>query len=330
MLRLLAAMGCALLLTQAPARADPDPAFATAARMRRGVNVLGYDGLWTGASNAPFRMGDFDVIRRAGFDHVRINLFGFRFMDPALRLDATMLNQLDAVLDRAIAAGLVPVVDEHDYVACQADPAGCTVKLKAFWRQISARYAGRYPEAVFEILNEPGGGMTSDAWNALAAQVLAEIRLGNPGRTVVVAAINAEDPHAVSRLALPERDRNIIVTVHYYKPFLFTYQGAPWSPELAALHDIPWGTPDEVAQVEADLRIVDDWANAARRPVYLGEFGVFEGAPPDARVRWLQAVSRAAERRGWSWAYWQFDHDFALFDRGKDAWVKPVLDAVMR
>ena len=43
----------------------------------------------------------------------------------------------------------------------------------------------------------------------------------------------------LDKLDLPEEERNLIVTVHYYKPFTFTHQGAAF----AGLKDrtgVPW------------------------------------------------------------------------------------------
>lgn len=309
--------------------ADEDPAFATAQRMGRGVNVLGFDGIWDGGTDAPFRLSTFLVLREAGFRHVRINLFGFKYMDADHVIAPQVLDDLDRVLDASIAAGLVPVIDQHDLELCQIEPERCAAPLLAFWKQVSERYAGRYPEAVFEILNEPGGTMTSDEWNALSGDVLALIRKTNPARTVIVAALNSENPTSIEVLALPVADRNIIVTVHYYKPFLFTHQGAPWSPDLAALPVTDWGTPAEKVVVESDLQVIAQWAKAQRRPVYLGEFGVYEAAPMAARARYAGFLARAAESLGWPWAYWQFDHDFALFDMDTQTFVPEILRALI-
>lgn len=48
---------------------------------------------------------------------------------------------------------------------------------------------------------------------------------------------------------------------------------------------------------------------------------------PD-RVAWTASVARAAERRGWPWAYWQFTGDFVLYDLQRDEWVRPILEAL--
>ena len=320
--------GLALLQGSASSRAE-DRAVEVARRMGRGVNILGYDGIWDGHADAPFRLSSLKMIHDAGFGHVRINLFGFKHMDASNRLNETTLESLDTVLDRSIKAGLVPVLDEHDYSQCQDDPEACATKLKAFWNQISARYVGRFPSAVFEILNEPGGAMAPDRWNRLFLDVLNEIRASNPDRTVVVAALNSDDPGTVTALDLPPGDRNIIITVHYYKPFEFTHQGAPWSPRVAGLHDIGWGGAEDEKRIADDFAVVDRWARSVRRPVYLGEFGVYDRAPILARARYLAFVARTAERLGWTWAYWQFDHDFALFDTAQERWIAPILSALI-
>jgi endoglucanase len=40
-------------------------------------------------------------------------------------------------------------------------------------------------------------------------------------------------------------------------------------------------------------------------------------------------VVRAAELRGFSWAWWQFDGDFVLWDFSKPGWVEPILNALI-
>ena len=63
--------------------------------------------------------------------------------------------------------------------------------------------------------------------------------------------------------------------------------------------------------------------------MHLGEFGAYDKAPMDSRARYTAAVARAAERLGWSWAYWQFDSDFVVYDIDKDAWVEPLRKALI-
>lgn len=297
-------------------------------RLGRGINILGYDGVWEGHLNAPFRLANFTAIRDAGFSHVRINFFGFRHMDSANALDEAVLRQLDFVIEQALARKLVPIVDEHDTDLCQRDVGACAEKLKAFWRQIAARYAGKYPSLVFEVLNEPGGHMTSAEWNSLLGECLGIIRASNPARSVIVAALNTDEA-PIDQLALPADDRRLIVTFHYYTPIRFTHQGAPWSPAFSEIGPLSWGTAEDEARVTADFEKVRLWSEKEGRPIYLGEFGAYERAPSDSRTRYLSFVARSAERYGWAWAYWQFDHDFAAFDSVRQAWKPDILRAII-
>ncbi|MGX1321555.1 endoglucanase [Bradyrhizobium sp. USDA 377] len=297
-------------------------------KLGRGINILGYDGIWEGGQNAPFRLDNLTAIKKAGFAHVRINFFGFKFMGPGNVLDEIVLRRLDAVIEEVLARNLIPVLDEHDTHVCQRDVAGCAEKLKAFWRQIAERYTGKYPKLIFEVLNEPGGQMTSAEWNSLLNECLGIIRRTNPARPVIAAVLNTDD-NPVDELALPADDRNLIVTFHYYAPLRFTHQGAPWSPTFSRIGPLDWGSQDDEARAAADFKKMSLWAEKERRPVYLGEFGVYERAPSDSRTRYLSYVARSADRLGWSWAYWQFDHDFAAFDSARQAWKPDILRAMI-
>ncbi len=35
------------------------------------------------------------------------------------------------------------------------------------------------------------------------------------------------------------------------------------------------------------------------------------------------------QKLGWSWAYWQFDSDFVLYDVKNDRWIEWVRDALV-
>lgn len=312
------------------ANADDAAAFEAIKRLGPGVNILGYDGLWEGAENAPFRVSDFALIREAGFGHVRVNFFGLKYMDADGRLDPLVLARLDKVVDLVARNGLRLVLDQHDNRLCQSSPDLCEAKLTAFWRQIAARYAGREPHMIYEILNEPGGAMSAAVWNRTLLAALQAIRAVDAERIVVVAALNAGRDDDIDQLTLPSDDRRLVVTLHYYRPMTFTHQGAPWSPAFAALHDVDWGSPQSRAEVVRDLTWARDWASERRRPIYLGEFGVYDKAPAAARAAWSAHIAGTADRFGWAWAYWQFDHDFALFNSATHSWNPSLLRVLMR
>ncbi|MBV9931988.1 MAG: glycoside hydrolase family 5 protein [Alphaproteobacteria bacterium] len=298
--------------------------------LNRGINILGYDPIWRDPAKARFQVRHFAAIRRGGFDFVRVNLQAFRHMDAANRLDGAWLKRLDWVVANATAAGLSVILDEHDFNACSDDPALCRVRLGAFWSQVAPRYRRAPRSVLFELLNEPHGKLDAAAWNGLLEEMLAIVRRTNPTRTVVVGPTQWNSLAELDSLRLPASDRNILVTYHYYEPFRFTHQGASWA-KLTDVHGISWGGAEDRARLDADFDRARDWSRRTGRPLLLGEFGAYDrsGTPIALRAAYTAAVARAAERRGFAWAYWQFDSDFVAWDMQADGWVGPIRDALI-
>ena len=72
------------------------------------------------------------------------------------------------------------------------------------------------------------------------------LRTGSDGALSVLADAGATVSFEVDHLdslELPEADRNLVVTFHYYAPFAFTHQGASWVQELKNTSGVTWGTP---------------------------------------------------------------------------------------
>jgi endoglucanase len=299
-------------------------------RMGRGVNVLSNDPVWSGGAGARFAPDDFKLIRAAGFRTIRIVLYAFPHMDDNDRLDPAWLQRLDTMLNAAIAQDLTVILDEHDDNKCALDVDRCRRMLSAFWSQIGVRYADAPSRVVFEILNEPHGALNAQSWNELVRESLGVIRRSNPTRNVLVGTVEYDRARNLAVLDLPDEDRHLIVTVHYYDPVRFTHQGASWMPpEIRDGADIHWGSPEELAALAQAFDAMKAWSISHDRPLFLGEFGAYERAPLEDRVRWTCLVARSAEREGFSWAYWQFDPDFRLYDFAHRSWVKPILMALI-
>ncbi len=49
------------------------------------------------------------------------------------------------------------------------DPAANRDRFVGLWKQVAERYRGQPDRVAFELLNEPNGALTADAWNAMSA-----------------------------------------------------------------------------------------------------------------------------------------------------------------
>jgi endoglucanase len=307
-----------------------DP-FVQIKRLGRGVNILGYDPIWQDFHKARFKERHFKLIHDAGFQSVRINLHALQLLRAAngYKLDDAWLQTLDWAVKEALANNLMVILDLHNYNDVAKDPQRYKPRFLAYWKQIAAHFQDAPDTVLFELLNEPNRKLTPELWNEFLSEVLPIIRATNPTRTLVIGPPYWNSIDHLDDLVLPEDDRNIIVTVHYYQPMRFTHQGAPWQKETVHLSGVTWGSAEEKARVEQDFARVQNWSLQHHRPILLGEFGAYEKAPMESRARYVECVARTAESLGWAWAYWQFDDDFIVYDMDKDRWVEPILKALI-
>ncbi|MDR3526961.1 MAG: glycoside hydrolase family 5 protein [Rhizomicrobium sp.] len=333
--KILAATGAFLFLFSAGLAAPkagaafvPIDPFAQTAEMGRGVNVLGYDPVWSDPAKGRFTPAMFKTIHDAGFSNVRIVLQTFARLDANNKLDPVWLKTLDTMVNAALEQGLTVVLDEHDYELCAKSAEGCRTKVKAVWGQLAPHFKDAPNKVLFELLNEPNGAITPQVWQVLSREFLAVVRQTNPTRNVLIGGPYWNNLEGLPWLKLPEEDRHLIAVLHYYLPRPFTHQGAAWDPVNTDL-GVTWGTESERQVMEEELYVAKTWSDANNRPIFLGEFGAYDKGPMESRAQWTAAVARNAEKYGFAWAYWQFDSDFLLYDFSKPGWVKPILGALI-
>jgi len=313
--------------------ADPWDPFTLNARLGRGVNLgnaleAPNEGEWGVTLYEEY----FVLIEQGGFTSVRIPIrwSAHAATEAPYAIEPAFFERIDWAVEQALSRGLLAVINMHHYEEMFTDPQTERDRFLALWRQIAEHYQNYPPELLFEILNEPHDPITPSLWNALLAEALAVIRETNPTRAVVVGPVNWNNVNALGSLQLPEDDRHLIATFHYYEPFRFTHQGAEWVNGADAWLGTTWeGTEAQTRTVVTHLDRAAEWGRTHNRPVYLGEFGAYSKADLDSRVRWTAFVARTAEERDISWAYWEFCAGFGVFDRTGERWNEPLLRALV-
>jgi endoglucanase len=300
-------------------------------RLGKGVNVLGYDyAFWKDYTKGRFKEQYFQMIKDAGFSSIRVNLAAFSYMDTDYKFTQHWLETLDWVIKKSLEAKLMVILDMHEYTAMADDPIGKKEIFLSVWKQLALRYKDQPTDVLFEILNEPNQKLTVELWNTYLAEAVKIIRETNPVRTLIIGPGNWNGIESLNTLVLPTEDKNIIVTVHFYHPMRFTHQGAPWSKETKDSVGIKWvGSKDEINDLETKLKVAADWSIANNRPIFLGEFGAYDKGDMGSRAIYTAKVARTAEKLGFSWAYWQFDSDFIVYNIDKKCWVEPILNALI-
>ena len=338
---------------------------AQAARLGRGVNLGNAlegpeEGAWGMVIEEPF----FGLIREAGFDTVRVPIRWSAHAQeaPPYTVDPVFFERVDWVIEQSLAHDLNVAINVHHYDELFAAPEEHAERFVAIWEQIARRYRDLPDGVYFELLNEPHDRLDVARWNALLAETIAVIREIDTVHTLIVGSAEWNSIANLRTLVLPEGEDNVIATVHYYDPFLFTHQGAEWvGPEIGTL-GVTWpGPPDEEVELIPEARqvewvrlwfmrynqtrgsqnpaspdlivsafdMVQEWSEAHGVPVWLGEFGAYSTADMASRARWTATVRQEAEARGIPWAYWEFGAGFGVYDRDAGAWREPLLEALI-
>ena len=280
----------------------------------------------------PIAAGDFADIAAQGFETVRLPA---RFSNhagtaPPYAIDPAFMDRVEQVVDSARAAGLRVILDLHHYEDPQgnifADPAGQATRFAALWTQVAERFRNKDAMVWFELLNEPHGSLTHANLRSVLDPALREVRATNPTRPVVIGGESWSGINSLATVPLPD-DAYLVVTFHYYDPFNFTHQGAPWvTPALPTGIAFPRGS--DAASLAASVDKARDFIARTGRPLFLGEYGAYEGIPLAQRVTWYGAVHDAFAAAGVDGCAWAYTNTMPLRDPATGAWIAPLLDAI--
>ena len=273
----------------------------------------------------------FEKIKQAGFTAVRLPTKFSAHADQTApyKLERTFILRIDWAIQQAKKNGLAIIVDLHHYDELFKDPPAHVERWLGLWAQIAERYKNQPESVIFELLNEPHEKL-EPYWNEYLARGLEVVRKTNPTRAVIVGPNGWNNSDQLPSLRLPD-DPNLIVTFHNYTPFEFTHQGAEWWADGAKHLGTPWnGSESDKQVVVRQIEKASSYGQANNRPIFMGEFGAYNKAELQARVRWTRFTRETAEARGVSWGYWEFASGFGAFDKIRDEWRKPLLEALVK
>lgn len=315
--------------------ADRNPTvFEVNKRLGRGINLgnaleAPKEGQWGVTLQEEY----FKLIKQAVFESVRIPIkwSAHALQQKPYTIDANFFERVDWAVRKALSNRLYVVINMHHYDEIYDDPERHLERFVSMWQQIAEHYKDQSEAVLFELLNEPCKKLDDKIWNQLIADTLQVVRKSNPQRVVVIGPTNWNNIDKLDKLVLPDSDRNIVVSFHYYQPFNFTHQGAEWIGEQSKNWlGTKWtGTEKEKQAIEKDFDRVFEWGEEHSRPIYLGEFGAYGKADMQSRARWTAFVAREAEKRNFSWSYWEFCSGFGVYDSSEKKWREPLLKSLI-
>lgn len=333
---------------QKPSGARNEPAFELMQAFQRGVNFGNFLEVpptedWGDNSTT---VDDFRIIASEGFDHVRIPIGWHHYTGPApeYAIDEAFFGRVEQQLDLAAQHELGVVINIHHFNEFIQNPSAERQRLMRIWEQIARRFKWRPQSVAYEILNEPNGAADAEVMNDVYREAVRRIRAVDGQRLIIVGPDEWNGVRGLENLIVPD-DPRVAVTVHCYEPFLFTHQGATWTPgvsdirgvvfpgpgkeKIAVPADAPSWIADQVREynrsVEAQqpqqpafvplLEQAARWGKAHDRPIYVGEFGAILQADPESRANFYRQFRQTAERLGMGWCIWDWKAGFQYWNR---------------
>jgi endoglucanase len=324
------------------------PAHQSALKFMRGVGLGNYLEYPPNTFPITYTAQDFKLIRAEGFDHVRLPIGWHLYSGPGpdFILSPNIFAKADTLMNSALSLGLGVILDFHKFDDFTFSPGSNKEQFYAIWRQVAAHYANAPPNVVFALLNEP---FYTAMMNPIFDEVIRQIRITNPDRTIWVGPGQYNSIDELNRLSLPTNDKNLIVTVHVYDPYYFTHQGAEWAlpdtattgvifpgPPAVPLKPSPTIThgwvldwfrdynnkptainPSSPASFKAKLHQARLWSDRVGRPVHVGEFGCYEKADAQSRVNLYKEIRNAMDAEGLGWAMWDWKAGFHYIKNGR-------------
>lgn len=300
-------------------------------RVRRGINIgNALDATASERRRFAVEVSHLDVVRRAGFDTVRLPVAWSKHASrqAPFDIDSAFVTTVDELVHGAVERQLDVIVDMHHYDELSADPAAHHDRFLGLWTHIAEHYAALPATVRFELLNEPHDQLFGQRWNDVLAETVSVVRASNPDRELVVGPAMMNTIAGLDDLELPDDDR-LVVAIHYYLPLPFTHQGADWWPGAADWVGTRWGSSSERDAVRHDLGVAAAWARRRELRLLVGEFGVIERAATDDRVAWTAHVRATADEYDMPWCYWELATDFSVYDPASQSWNERLRDALL-
>jgi len=291
---------------------------------------------------------DIQNIAEMGFDHVRLPIDEEQMWDKNGNRHDDAFQIMINCIDWCAENNLRVIVDLHilrsHHFNLDEKPLWTDVaeqkKFYNLWRDLSKTLI-KYPNSLvaYELMNEAVAD-DPELWNNLVANAVKAIRKIEPERTIVIGSNKWQQVQTFDVLKIPENDRNILLSFHFYEPFLLTHYNAGWTNLKGYTGPVHYPgvilSQEEFDKLPAELQdiskrwvnkkfdrkwILEQWQKPIQKakkldlPLYCGEFGINVGPHKKDMLNWYSDMIKLFEETGIGYANWNYKSDnFGLID----------------
>jgi len=295
-----------------------------------------------------FTKKDVGTIAGLGFDHIRLPIDEEQMWDEKGNRYEDAFTLLTNCIDWCAENNLKVIVDlhilrSHHFNAKEkplwTDPQE-QEKFYDLWRDLS-KVLVHYPNSLlaYELMNEAVAD-DPEQWNNLIAGAVKVIRKAEPERTIVIGSNKWQQVGTFDDLKVPENESNLLLSFHFYEPFMLTHYNASWTNMKGYTGPVHYPgvilTQKEFDQLPEEMKeqakgwmerkfdkewMLEEWQKPIQKAkklglsLYCGEFGIITGPPQEDMLRWYQDMIDLFEENGIAYANWNYKSgSFGLLD----------------
>ncbi len=326
----------------------PDFQLALQQKFKAGINISFFENYWKPeeylVNNYRKVMDKIFLAHQLGFTSVRLPVAFDNFLEPGTnKINKQLLNNLEEIYDFAAKNNMNIIITYHyGSLYKKDDKIKEADRIADMWSQVLEVFKGvGYDHLFFGLYNEPR--VSVEDWRYTKGRLMTLLRPKDLERYWIVGSTNYNGIDALVQLRKIPNDNKIIYTFHFYQPYIFTHQGAPWDAEKTFIKGLPYNyiptamppKPDRVmskdmhynydhysekasrAFIDGRIRLVYDWLVINKVPVICTETGAIETIPQQYRENYFNDVMSVMKNYGIPAMIWDLDQTFSIIDKQK-------------
>lgn len=340
---------------------------ATKFEIAKGMNIsawLSQANLSNEEKTKYFTQKDLQQLAQLGFDHIRLPFNENQLYAPSGKRNEHTFALIHQVIDWCEKANMRIILDchqtaDHDFSRFSSiklfKDEEAPARFAELWQKLSAEF-GKYPNSLvaYEVLNEPNA-VDNKSWNSVANKMIKVIRALEPERIILLGSNKANRVTTFPDLQIPKNDPNLILSFHFYYPYLLTHYKADFYKAIKDI-DVPISYPgqivaDSVVKTldEEGKKVMDKYngvynkqslfelmkpafevAQKAGLRIHCGEFGCnFAYPDKNLQLRWMRDIVAIFRENNVPYTVWGYRKQFGVFNDNRKVKDQRYLEAIV-
>lgn len=311
-----------------------------------GVNISLLENYWSSADVVMQKenIKKLDKAYALGFKTVRIPIkFDMFLKEDKVTFNPDVLKKLGKVYGYLEAHDMTMILTYHFGVTrskLSLDALQKEIKRGLdIWTQVINLFKGKgYNRIFFGLYDEPRMDENS-RWELINKTAMAKLRPLDPDRYWIIGTNNYMNVTGFESLIPIPNDDKVLYAFHFYDPYIFTHQGAPWDKDKAYMKVLPYPFVEaemppmperarndkdmsynynhysEVSTrqfIEDKIKIAHDWSVKNNVPVICTEAGTIATIPEKYRSNYIKDVSEVLRSYSIPMVIWDMEQSFKI------------------